>query len=317
MWLPFFTFEAWSKLSDETTINSSLQDTSFRLFELQFELFNPITYENNIGIVESEESRFLRISNIYKSKSAELSFEPDGDRKLVNKLYIRVTADNASDCFVEVVNFISQVLSWWSYQTTASTAIKRVRIKDVEHGAEWETQQISINAHYQAILPPEFGADEEVYSMLSLYREGRNSSSVFYRFLCFYKILESLKKQSGLFGLARKICENNSIPVVPRPTLKITKELLETNKLNPEVLEYFIDKKVGFFTDETENLRNKVVHAIVDENSSVYNFYNFDEMSAYLEISSVVNLADLLAHEVLIIEFDYLERIRKLVNPVP
>lgn len=114
-----------------------------------------------------------------------------------------------------------------------------------------------------------------------------------------------------MFGFARKLCDSKKINY-ETPTIRITEKLLIDNHLNPGNLHYFLNKKVGYFVDETENIRNKVAHAIINENKPLNDFYNFDEMSDYSEICSIVNLADLLSYEVLKITFNYIKNIQDM-----
>ena len=82
------------------------------------------------------------------------------------------------------------MLSFWAITAGTGFGIFGLRVIDEKYGVKWKVipQRSAPEPFY---LPLGIEAGQQHAAMMSLYREGRNSASPFYRFLCFYKILEA------------------------------------------------------------------------------------------------------------------------------
>jgi hypothetical protein len=125
-----------------------------------------------------------------------------------------------------------------------------------------------------------------VYAM---YREAVNASSPFYKFFCFYKILEGLLK-----SLPGRLHTEAKIKGVPLPPLqaKVPHYADIPNDQKP-----YVGKSITRFFDEflTNRFRNSMAHFISDE-GAVLNVNEMEEMERY---SAVIHVADLCCREVI------------------
>jgi hypothetical protein len=82
---------------------------------------------------------------------------------------------------------------------------------------------------------------EEFCHYASIYREGLNANSAFYRFLCFYKIIESLIAKRGRESAALKLADQDPrrayevIPEKPEELLALLNRLYTWRKLWDEM----------------------------------------------------------------------------------
>src|SRR5947207_10703174 len=122
------------------------------------------------------------------------SADKDG---FLGKLTAELDADNAQAAEHEVYGSITPFLSAWSMNADVPIHIETMQITDL-------TTQVSslrvLTPHFEMNFPasgaPPFFQDE-FCQYASIYREGLNTNSAFYRFLCFYKIIESLIAKRG------------------------------------------------------------------------------------------------------------------------
>lgn len=125
-----------------------------------------------------------------------------------------------------------------------------------------------------------------VYAM---YREAINATSPFYKFFCFYKILEGLLK-----SLRGRLYEDAKLKGITLPSLQAKvpsyADIAEDQKP-------YVGKSISRFFDEflTDRFRNGMAHFISDE-GAVLNVNEMEEMERY---SSVVQTAELCCREVI------------------
>lgn len=99
----------------------------------------------------------------------------------------------------------------------------------------------------------------EMQPVYAMYREARNTGSDFYRFLCFYKILEGLlgKMRAG----ARRRAREQSIEISVLP------EIVPDSSECDAVLRPYVGKSIKNFFDNflDPKFRNAVAHFITDD----------------------------------------------------
>ena len=120
---------------------------------------------------------------------------------------------------------------------------------------------------------------EEFMKYTSFYREAMNSNSRNYQFLCFYKIIEGIRKRKNRL-MAEKKEKGETIPAEPRQIIPQTeKEKIEWLKsIFPGYLNWdkmsldqtfpneSLGRKVNDIIDkELRDIRNKIAHAVLDE----------------------------------------------------
>jgi len=125
-----------------------------------------------------------------------------------------------------------------------------------------------------------------VYAM---YREAVNATSPFYKFFCFYKILEGLLK-----SLPGKLHREAKIKGISLPPLQAKVPHYENI---PGDQKPYVGKSITKFFNEflTSKFRNSMAHFISDE-GAVLNVNEMEEMERY---SAVVLIADLCCRELI------------------
>jgi hypothetical protein len=91
---------------------------------------------------------------------------------------------------------LTPFLSSWSLTLDVPVLIETIQVTDLTT----HTEMLRVNAPYVEMTPgagsvSAFSEDFRHYA--SVYREGMNTNSQFYRFLCFYKIVESIYVRRG------------------------------------------------------------------------------------------------------------------------
>lgn len=123
----------------------------------------------------------------------------------------------------------------------------------------------------------------ELQPIYAMYREAKNSSSDFYKFLCYYKIIEGLlgKLRGTLFSSARK----------EKIDLGRPRELVPKSARIPEIYQSYAGRSIKVFFDEvlTPTFRNAVAHFVTDD-GSILNMSSPEHIDSYAEIRYVAEL---------------------------
>ncbi len=168
---------------------------------------------------------------------------------------IAVLECNASDPLAARQRFIEAVypaIDHWSYTYNVAIFISTIRVFDVLHKSTRIT--FSSPYHRHTLDDSEHKLFIEMKPIYSMYREAKNTSSDFYRFLCLYKIME------GLFGPMRDkiFIQLQAAGIVP-----------SKNRVNvpdspnfPVDLKPYTGKSMKRFFDDilTRKFRNAVAH---------------------------------------------------------
>ncbi|MGH9757011.1 MAG: methylamine utilization protein MauJ [Candidatus Acidiferrales bacterium] len=118
------------------------------------------------------------------------------DEGFLGKLVSELEADNAADAEHEMYGAITPFLSAWSMNADVPIHIETIQVTDLR------THVSSLRVytpHFEMNMPggPVPFLQDNFCEYASIYREGLNTNSPFYRFLCFYKIIESLIAKRG------------------------------------------------------------------------------------------------------------------------
>jgi hypothetical protein len=153
-------------------------------------------------------------------------------------------------------------------------------------------------------LPSGIDVSDEHSAVMSLYREGRNSTSPFYRLLCFYKILEAWNQHGNIFGAADRLIRQKKLPF-RRPRRIITKDMLVQSLVFNRSPEFEGKTFTEFFSLLTP-YRIRVAHAVTDAGT----FIDLDKYDSVVEFGPIANLADMVARQIILDEFDLWRQIR-------
>ncbi|BCM24857.1 hypothetical protein ZMTM_11160 [Methyloradius palustris] len=213
-------------------------------------------------------------------------FYPNSERRL-STVKFECTAQSAEEARRLFHRIVGPALDHLAY--VANTPLHVVQISVVD-----ELHQISSTdilcpyplASLNQGLGKVYGLLVPVYAM---YREAVNATSPFYKFFCFYKILEGLLKTlPGRLHTEAKI-KNISLPPL--------KAKVPHYKDIPTDQKQYEGKSITRFFDEflTNRFRNSIAHFISDEGSAL-NVNEVEEMERY---SSVVHVADICCRELI------------------
>jgi hypothetical protein len=121
---------------------------------------------------------------------------------LLGKITVELEAANANAAEREAYGALAPSLSLWSLNADIPIHIETIQVTDLRtlvNSLRVVAPQFEMNF---AAGPSQ--SREEFCQYASIYREGLNTSSAFYRFLCFYKIIESLIAKRGREARAKK-----------------------------------------------------------------------------------------------------------------
>lgn len=207
---------------------------------------------------------------------------------------------NATGSKEAILKFHSVVYPWLDYMSYLGNCpliVSALKTEDLKNGV------ISIDyigPYRRSIINPHEGElHNELLPVYAMYREAKNSHSDFYKFLCFYKILE------GLLGVLRaNIFSRASVAKVK---LVRPKDVVPALSEIPDLYKMHAGQSIKFFFDNvlTPKFRNSVAHFITDDGvilnmSSSEHLRNYGEVLYLLEecVRVVVN-----SHETLLRSF--------------
>ncbi len=144
----------------------------------------------------------------------------------------------------------------------------------------------------------------ELLPVYALYREAKNATSHFYRFLCYYKILEGIYStlRAPLFETARKrgisiLAEKEVIP-----------EHRELRMFQPAV----IGRPIKDYVDrDLQEVRNSVAHYILDSGT----FMSPSDPDAIAQVANVILPAELCCRVVIGNHEKYLQQLETAAQP--
>jgi hypothetical protein len=162
---------------------------------------------SHIKIVKPEAERGLndaeRIVLQVLGKNYQIIGIADKDGFL-GKLVCELDADSNDAAEVEAYGSLAPFLSAWSMNVDIPIHVETIQVTNL-------TTYVNSLRVVAPHLEMTFGGGsqpffvDEFCQYASIYREGLNSNSAFFRFLCFYKIIESLIGKRGREAKARKL----------------------------------------------------------------------------------------------------------------
>jgi len=212
-----------------------------------------------------------------------------------------------SDAALKAHQAIASAFSNMSVYLDVPVNIFQLDVIEVRTGSV----RISIRMPFREVpggMPPINEASEQHQKYASLYREGLNSNSSNYQFLCLYRIIEGLReRRQRIRGeAARDAKQKGETP----PSYKEEKipadkadQLIWLNSLFPNPRQWsdmaldsvfimdILGRRIGNLIDkgqELHKLRNKIAHAVLDSGEGVISIDNgldIDRVEAWLPIT--------------------------------
>lgn len=302
MWIPHFLLEFWEPETSAESVQVSERDISERKFELWFFLEDPptrVVQDSGLALAAPEQ----RTQTDGTGRSVGLRFEPNEKGRL-GSVAFKVTDTSAKAAFRYCYDRLCQLLSFWAITAGTGFGIFGLRVIDDKHGAKWKVipQRTVPEPFY---LPLGIAVGDKHAAMMSLYREGRNTPSPLYRFLCFYKILEAWYQHGNVFGAADRLIRERNLPF-RRPRRIITHDMLVLSLVFNRYPE-FEGRSFAEFFNLLNPYRVKVAHAITDAGT----FVDLDKYESTVELAPTANLTDLVARQVLLDEFELWRHIQE------
>lgn len=112
------------------------------------------------------------------------------DEGLLGKFVTEFECDNANAAETEAYGALAPLLSVWSINADVPLSVETIQVTEMTtHVSSLRARTPHFEMNFGSGLP--FFADE-FSRYASIYREGLNTNSSFYRYLCFFKIVESI-----------------------------------------------------------------------------------------------------------------------------
>lgn len=280
-----------------------LNDQTKRVFKVLGQLVkNPPAAENIKGDFSTEDGGSYLVmpetAVMSRIRCAEGMFEikknAAGEKSLIE---FECDAKSTTEAKQKFRAAVLPFLDYLSYISNCPIIIGIVRVEDTKN----DLISIEYVSPYRktVVNPHNANLYTELSPVYAMYREAKNSHSDFYKFLCYYKILEGLlgKLRANLFSRARSESIDLSRPkeIVPSST-----EISDTYKV-------YIGTPLKSFFDNvlTPKFRNAVAHFNTDD-GTVLNTSSPEHIASYSEVLYILELcvrAVINSHEELLKEF--------------
>ena len=318
MWIPHFGYILWLKQGENIDSEKSTKDNSERIFKVQIFL-------EDLGRRDLKSSAFSLKDNVQKLQT-EVVRENRQDNKIetpflyernekgrLSNIKCAVLAKSKEEAVAYAYNSLSHLFSLITFLDGAPLSIWAISVGDEKYKLGFEAKpQNAIPSEFVFPMGMIFG--KRFRSILSLYREGRVSISPFYRFFCFYKILEGVFERRVLLeeGDSYLKIHAKNHPELKRPKRKITAELLTLAMVKPQYVSELKDKTFAQFW---EWIRTKHRHLIAHTFPKEYTeseWLDLDNFNLYVEFTSVGNITDLVVRQIIEDELAFWDRLAKL-----
>lgn len=264
-----------------------LHDNAERQFKVAGRLSKaPHTTESIKGDFDAEDggSYFLLPDHaaLSRVRCAEGMFEIRknqlGEKSLVE---FECTAISTIEARRKFKSAVLPFLDYISYLANCPIFIAALRVEDPKNDC---TSLEYISPYRKATINPHVSnIFIEMAPVYAMYREAKNSHSDFYKFLCYYKILEGLlgKLRASIFIRARD----------QKIVLKRPKEIIQISSDISERFQIHVGKPVKSFFDVVmePQFRNAVAHFVTDD-GDVLNMSAPEHIDNYAEILLISEL---------------------------
>jgi hypothetical protein len=214
------------------------------------------TGEVKVNFDEADGSCYLRVlpktDHFYMEASRgriQIKWNAASELSLIE---FECTATTPSEARFKFIEAAYPALDHLSYIHNVALFVTMIRVVDLTHHS---THLECVGPYRQQMLVPSTNRlFEEMKPVYSMYREGRNADSVFYSFLCFYKIMEAMlgKMWADVSDRAKRAGVK----------LQTQRDLVPQDEHVPDELKAYAGKPIKVFFDNvlTARHRNAVAH---------------------------------------------------------
>jgi len=223
-----------------------------------------------------------------------------------------LTALNFADAEKQAYELLAPFLSSWSLHLDIPVHVETIQVTNLQTNAS----SLRVRTpHFEMTFPGGLTPPltEDFCHYASLYREGMNTNSGFYRFLCFYKIIESIPLRRGRTNAAAKEAGQQvrrfreTIPATQQELITLLQDVYPWRKQwDVFALEQIIPaeaagKKIGWVREKHLNpLRIGIAHALLHTGEVTM---TFDKLEHVQQVNRWLPLCRTLARLLLRNEF--------------
>lgn len=287
------------KGSDETD-ESRLSDESERTFKIKAMLGKHPSSDTNISanidadsgrsyVIASENAAYTKLA----TAEGELFLHHNKNRE-ISLVEYQCKAKISRDARTKFLDALNPFLDQISYTANIPLHVTQITCIDTKHSIQ--SVDYTVPHPIVQINPHNAEVRTELIPVYALYREAKNSGSAFYKFLCYYKILEGiyLHLRPSIFKQAKKksIEITRSKEVIPEGAVTLQNE--KPDITGKSVKEIF-DKRF------TPNFRNRVAHYLTDRRRPL----NVSDFGSVSEFGSELDLMEICVHIVIATQEQY------------
>jgi len=226
----------------------------------------------------------------------QLTFEKNSNNQ-ISLITSKLKATSFNDACNKFLAEVYPFLDYLSYSADRPIVIDNILCKDLKNGLEWIRY---ITPYTGVVIESSTGEIyRELHPIFALYREAKNASSDYYKFLCYYKILEGIYKNlraslnKGAKDAGKTI--NRKREQVPRHP--------ELQKFHPQYIGQSIPEL--FNNKFRKEYRHAVAHFRLN-NGSCLNLSDHNTVARY---SNIILLIELCCRVVIGNHIDYLQQL--------
>lgn len=291
MWLPNFGYTFWEPVENSEACRNSKADNTERIFYIGFLLEDRL--RNRIGDSYFDLPELIEINLDTVNQSIRLRLEKNEHNRL-KSIQCKITSTSYINAVRDCCNLLNKLFSLLSLQYDSPLSIYSLYAFDDTHKAKWRCYP-QFGESELLKIPSLINLGKPFRILLSIYREGKNSRSPFYSFLCFYKILEALYQHKQIFAKSDKIIKENNLNI-KRPSRRITREMLALS-MTPGLWPKFENITYRkFFNLLRADYKVKIAHILPTRKG--LGWINLDDFELFNEFSTLSNLTDLVSRDI-------------------
>lgn len=280
-----FFLIASSTEENKGTEEKRMSDNTVRNFRMKMILSKSIEFVDSINLSSDEKSgsSFLLVPD--GAKEVLINYRHGickgikNDKSELSSIIGEIESTGWFKAINMFIDGLYPIIDALSYSANCPTIISRVYCVDLKNLIEVISYSVpykmsKINQHvgytYNEMMP-----------IMALYREAKNSHSPFYKFLCYYKVLEGIYEniRPRLFKMARK----NDSPI------SSLEEIVTEHKSIDSSYSYLIEKSIKSVYQNlfTAKFRNVVAHFIVRD-GKILNVSDFQASNDFLAVLTIL-----------------------------
>jgi hypothetical protein len=293
---------------DSRTNNERLNDQSFREFEVHATLTkDKSNFFDTIGSLTNEDGQsFFQLPNkakeiIVESTFGKFIFEKNSKNEL-SLIKHKCKCSNWNEAFSKFYEGVAPLLDFLSFSANCPVNIEKMICWD------WKNDSFAVNyivPYSNNIIQPFIKElHNEMKPIYALYREAKNNNSYYYKFLCYYKILEGT--YTHLRPEFMKRIKQNRIAI------NTIKETLPNNNKLDNSHKPLIGKSIKDIYDNvlTKEFRNVVAHYFIKDSDVL----NVSDYKIYKKFNSIILLSELCSRVVIETQNQYYDLYKSKIN---